>query len=65
MTPSAWLEKTVLGYQLLSDQEREAIKDFALLWSLYEGRILHTSGDAKEIIRAVNSLKDRMPQCHE
>jgi hypothetical protein len=59
MNPSAWLEKTVLGYQLLSDQEREAIKDFSLLWSLYEGTILNARGNADAIIRTINSLKER------
>jgi hypothetical protein len=59
MNPSAWLEKTVLGYQLLSDQEREAIKDFSLLWSLYEGTVLNARGNGDAIIRAINSLKER------
>ena len=58
MKPSAWLEKTVPDYQLLSDQERDAIKDFTLLWTLYEGRILDTRGNANRVIKAVSSLKD-------
>jgi hypothetical protein len=57
MNPSEWLEKNVLGFSLLSGQEREAIKDFSLLWSLYEGTILNASGSAKAIIHAVDSLK--------
>src|SRR5437870_2834757 len=55
----AWLEKTVPGFDLLSAEEEEAIKDFSLLWSLYEGRVLNTEGNAGAIIRAVTSLKDR------
>jgi hypothetical protein len=57
MDPSAWLEKNVLGFVSLSGQEREAIKDFSLLWSLYEGRILNASGSANAIIHAVNWLR--------
>jgi hypothetical protein len=57
MNPSEWLEENVTGFSLLSGEEREAIKDFSLLWSLYEGTILNTSGSANAIIRAVESLK--------
>jgi hypothetical protein len=57
MEALAWLEKTVPGFELLSDAEREAIGDFSLLWSLYEGKILNAAGSANAIIRAVNSLK--------
>ena len=46
MNPSEWLEKNVLGFSLLSAQEREAIRDFSLLWSFYEGTILNASGSA-------------------
>jgi hypothetical protein len=53
----AWLEQTAPGFSLLSGQEREAIKDFSLLWSLYEGTILNRSGNANAIIRTVTSLK--------
>jgi hypothetical protein len=51
------LKRNVLGFSLLSGQEREAIKDFSLLWSLYEGTILNASGSANAIIHAVDSLK--------
>jgi hypothetical protein len=57
MNPSEWLEKNVLGFSLLSAQDREAIRDFSLLWSLYEGTILNASGSANAIIHAVGSLK--------
>jgi hypothetical protein len=58
VNPLAWLEKTVPGFALLSGQEREAIMDFSLLWSLYEGTILNAVGNANAIIRAVTSLKN-------
>jgi hypothetical protein len=52
-------KRAVPGFDLLSGPEREAIKDFLLLWSLYEGTmILDTSGSADAIVRAVRSLKD-------
>jgi hypothetical protein len=59
MNPVAWLERTAPGFDLLSGPEREAIKDFSLLWTLYEGTILHASGSADSIMRAVGSLKSR------
>jgi hypothetical protein len=58
MDPLVWLEKTAVGFARLSAQEREAIRDFSLLWSFYEGRILNTAGSANAIIRAVTALKD-------
>lgn len=58
MNAFAWLEKTVPGFDLLSGQEREAITDFSLLWTLYEGKFLNTAGNANAIIRTVTSLKN-------
>ena len=57
MDPAAWLEKTAPGYDLLSDPERKAMKDFSLLWTLYEGTVLHASGNAGAIVGAVDHLK--------
>jgi hypothetical protein len=59
MDPARWLVKSAPGFDLLSAQERKAIRDFALLWSLYEGRVLDTAGSADAIIQAVGSLKRR------
>jgi hypothetical protein len=59
MNPTAWLEKTAPGFAQLSGPEREAITDFCLLWTLYEGRVLGSSGSAAAIICAVHSLKSR------
>jgi hypothetical protein len=56
MDASAWLAKTAPGS--LNEQERGAIKDFTLLWSLYEGTILNNSANANAIIRTVRSLKN-------
>jgi len=59
MNTLAWLEQTAPGFSSLSGQEREAIKDFSLLWSLYEGTILNNSGNANTIIHTITSLKRR------
>jgi hypothetical protein len=37
MDPARWLAKWAPGFDLLSHKERKAIRDFALLWSFYEG----------------------------
>jgi hypothetical protein len=54
VNPTIWLEKTVPGFSLLSEPERAAIKDFAILWTVYEGNVLNASATA--IIGAANSL---------
>jgi hypothetical protein len=62
LTPNkatVWLEKTVTGFSLLSEAEREAIKDFTLLWTVYEGLVLNASGSAAAIKRAVVLLKSK------
>ncbi len=59
MDPTRWLEETQYGFDLLSKHEREAIKDFALLWSLYEGMVLDTEGSTANIIRSIGQLKER------
>lgn len=56
MNPTVWLEKTVPGFRLLSEPERTAIKDFAVLWTVYEGNVLNASASAAAIVRATNSL---------
>jgi hypothetical protein len=58
MDAAAFLEGAAPGFVRLSSQEREAIKDFTLLWSFYEGMILNTAGSADAIIRTVDLLKE-------
>ena len=55
--PAAWLERTQPGFEHVSAEERAAIRDFALLWSLYEGTVLGTWGNAGTIVADVTSLK--------
>ena len=57
MEPDHWLEKFAPGYDQLSAQERKAVKEFSLLWSLFEGRVLSTRASANAIIGMVDSLK--------
>jgi hypothetical protein len=52
-----WLLARGPGFSQLSGQERNAIIDFALLWSLFEARILNNQGSAK-VIRNVVGLWD-------
>lgn len=48
-----WLRIYGPGYRELSDDERQAIADFPVLWSLFEARVLNERGSAKAIIEAV------------
>ena len=56
--PAAFLTRVAPGYDRLSDEEKEAIEDFTLLWSFYEGMILGTAGNADAIVHTVHSLKE-------
>ena len=58
MDPINWLKKVEPGFNQLSDEEQNAIRDFSLLWSLFEGKILNTNANAKTLIKSVNVLKD-------
>lgn len=50
-----WLSAKAPGFNRLSDDERRAISDFALLWSLFESRILDTRGSAAAICKMVDA----------
>lgn len=50
MNAIAWLEKKAPGFANLSGEEREAIMQFSLLWSLFESGALKTNGNAKAIV---------------
>ena len=51
-----WLEDRVPGYAALSVEERQAIADFSLLWSLFEHHVLDDKGSAAGIVKRCNSL---------
>jgi hypothetical protein len=46
-----WLEGHVPGFAALSDYERDAIADFSILWSLFEGRQLGTQASPTALKR--------------
>ena len=45
-----WLQNNAPGFRDLSGDERDAIMQFSLLWSLFEARVLNTHGNAKLIL---------------
>jgi hypothetical protein len=50
-----WLEAKAPGFIHLSNEERDAITDFSLLWGLFESRILNTHGSAQTVCNAVEA----------
>lgn len=50
-----WLRGKAPGFNHLSEDERRAISDFSLLWSLFESRILDTQGSAAAICKIVDA----------
>jgi hypothetical protein len=52
-----WLEAHAPGYDALTADERKAIKDFALLWSLFEAYALDEKGSANKIISTVATIE--------
>jgi hypothetical protein len=59
MEPVEWLRLTVPGFDDLSEDERVAIRDFSMLWSLLEGTVLGSRGNAGTLITMVNGLRER------
>jgi hypothetical protein len=47
-----WLEEKAPGLHERSDEERNAIMHFSLLWSLFEAMALDTRGNTKSIFEA-------------
>ena len=50
MNTIKWLQNHAPGFADLSGEEREAIMQFSLLWSLFESGALKTNGNAKAIV---------------
>lgn len=59
MEPVEWLRHTVPGFDALSEEERAAIRDFAMLWSLFEGTVLGASANAGGLVAFVEELQQR------
>ena len=53
MDPVAWLNRNVPGFAELQEEERDAIANFALLWSLFEARCLNENASSDAIQRLV------------
>lgn len=49
-----WLEEKVPGYAALPGPDRDAIKSFALLWSLFESKLMGNEANARSIAQAVD-----------
>jgi hypothetical protein len=49
-----WLLANAPGFNDLTADERSAVVDFALLWCLFEARILSNAGNARNIRAVVN-----------
>src|SRR5688500_13440168 len=52
-----WLLTNAPGFSNLAIEERAAIVDFSLLWSLFEARILDNSGNANRICNVVDAWR--------
>jgi hypothetical protein len=48
--PIDWLCMKAPGFEALSQKERDAIMHFALLWSFFEAKVLHSHGSATSIV---------------
>ena len=51
MDATEWLEKFEPTFASLPVAERDAIKDFASLWSLFEGTVLNYKGSAVRLLK--------------
>lgn len=54
---TAWLRHTVAGFAALTPSERRAIRDFTLLWSLFEAQLTACNASIPEIEAAITRLE--------
>ena len=54
MNPTEWVERYVPGFRDLPQEDRQAIYDFALLWSLFEGRALQSEASVRMVLSVVH-----------
>jgi hypothetical protein len=57
LDPTTWLRNAVAGFAWLTPAERRAIRDFTLLWSLFEARLTNTSASIPTITAAIERLE--------
>lgn len=50
MEVERYLENKKMGYENLSEPERKAISNFALIWSLFEAQLLEENASSKKIV---------------
>ena len=53
-----WLLARAPGFSNLTVEERDAIADFSLLWSLFEARVLNNAANGRSILAAVVSWNE-------
>ncbi len=58
MTPMDWLERYAPDFPALSQEEREAVKHFSFLWSLFESEALNKRGDVAAIVAIARQWAD-------
>lgn len=60
-----WLMEKIPGYAALLESDRDAIKTFALLWSLFEAKLMGTEANARKISQAVEEWDAANALCAE
>lgn len=53
-----WLMERIPGYAELPDPDRDAIRSFAFLWSLFEAKLMGREASARRIAQAVEAWDD-------
>lgn len=53
MSAIPWLEQHAPGFSALGAEERDVLMHFSLLWSLFEGEVVHTSASVNSIGQTV------------
>lgn len=53
-----WLREKAPGFNELSEEERTAITNFSLLWSLFEAQILNSNGSAARICQTADRWRE-------
>lgn len=51
MIPVEWFDRYAPGFAALTDGEREVISDFAMVWPLFEAKVLNSNARPVTIIR--------------
>lgn len=59
MSPTEWLNHFAPGFEHLSSDERDAIRDFSLLWSFFESGLPDRTANVRAIIALVDRLAEQ------